>query len=69
MDVRVERARATMLQLDDLDAAQLLADEPAVPAPRVELRLPREEDAVTQPVLKRFELGCEFGMQQGGDAG
>jgi hypothetical protein len=51
-----------MLQLDDLDAGDLLTDEPAVPAPRVELRLPREQDAVTEPVLERVELGGEFGM-------
>ena len=57
-----------MLQLDDLDAGDLLADEPAVPAPRVQLRLPREQDAVTQTVLQRFELSGEFAMQQRGDA-
>lgn len=28
VDVRVERARAAMLQLDDLDAGELLANEP-----------------------------------------
>ena len=68
MDVRVERARAPMLQLDDLDAGELLADEAAVPAPSVELGLPCEEDAFAQPVLERFELGGEFGVQQRGDA-
>lgn len=36
-----------MLQLEDLDAGDRLADEPAVPAPRVDLRLSREQDAVT----------------------
>src|SRR5690606_24242668 len=66
--VRVERARATMLQLDDLYAGDLFADEPATTAPRVELRLPGEQDALTQPVLQRLELGSEFRMQQRGDA-
>nr|BFF12266.1 hypothetical protein GCM10025699_35690 [Microbacterium flavescens] len=68
VDVRVEGARAPMLQLDDFDAVDFLTDEPAVPAPRVELRLPREQDAVTEPVLEGFELGGELGMQQRGDA-
>ena len=57
-----------MLQLDDLDAGDLLADEPSVSAPRVELRLPREQDALTQPVLEPLELGGQLGMQQRGDA-
>ena len=38
VDVRVEGAGAAVLQLDDLDARDLLADEPAMPAPRVELQ-------------------------------
>lgn len=57
-----------MLQLDNLDAGDLLADEPAVPAPGVERRLPGQEDAVTQPVLQRFELGGELRMQERDDA-
>ena len=68
MDVRVERPGSAVLQLDDLDARDLLADEPTMPAPRVELGLPGEQDALTQPVLQRLELGREFGMQQRGDA-
>src|SRR5690349_9954314 len=66
--MRVERARAPMLQLDDLDAGDRLAGQPSVPAPRVELRLPREQDAFTQPVLESLELGGELGMQQRRDA-
>src|SRR6478736_5786454 len=57
-----------MLQLDDLDAGDLLADEPTMPAPRVELGLPGEKDALAQPVLQSLELVCEFGMQQRRDA-
>ncbi len=50
-----------MLQLDDFDADDLFADEPSVPAPRFELRPPREQDAVTQPVLDRLELASSSG--------
>ena len=57
-----------MLQLDDLDARDLLANEPTMPAPRVELGLPSEQDALTQPVLERLELSRELRMQQRGNA-
>ena len=57
-----------MLQLNDLDARDLLADEPTMPPPRVELSLPSEQDALTQPVLQRLELVRELGMQQRCDA-
>ncbi len=39
-----------------------------MPAPRVELGLPREQDAFTQPVLQRLEFLRELGMQQRRDA-
>lgn len=68
MDVRVERTRPSMLQLDNFDALDLLADAATMPASRVELRLPSEQDAVTQPVLQGFELGSKFRMQQRRDA-
>lgn len=51
-----------MLQFHDLDASDLLRDEPVVPAPCVELGPPPEEDAPPQPVLVRFELGSELGV-------
>jgi hypothetical protein len=35
--VRVERARATVVELDDLDAGDVFPDESAVAATRVEL--------------------------------
>lgn len=63
MKVRVERPGSTMLQLDDLDTRDLLADEPTMPAPRVKLGLPSEQDALTQPVLKCLELSRELGIQ------
>lgn len=68
VDMRVKRARAPMLQLYDLDAGDLFTNEPSVPAPRIELCLPGEQDAFTQPILECFELGGEFEMQQRGDA-
>lgn len=57
-----------MLQLDNLDAGDVLADEPTMPAPRVELGLPGEQDALTQSVLQPLELAREFEMQQRRDA-
>lgn len=68
LDVRFERARATMLQLDDLDARGLLAEESTMAASRVELGLPPEQDAITQQALKRLGLARELGMQQCPDA-
>lgn len=68
MAVRVERAGPAVPQLDDLDAGDVLADDAAVPAPRVQLALPGEQDAVAEAVLQRLELGGELGMQQRGDA-
>ncbi len=68
MDMRVERPRSAMLQLDHVDACDLFTDESAMPAPRVELRLPREEDAFAQSILQRLELVREFRMQQGREA-
>jgi hypothetical protein len=64
VDVRIERARATMLQLDDPDARDLLAEETTMAASRIELGPPREQDALTQPVLQLLELARELGMQQ-----
>ena len=39
-----------------------------MPAPCVDFGLPREQDALTQPVLQRLELTRELGMQQRRDA-
>ena len=61
--VRVERPGSAVLQFDDLDAPDLLADEPSVPSSRVELDLPSEEDSFTKPVLQRLERARELGMQ------
>lgn len=68
VDVRVERSGSAVLQLDDLDARDLLTNEPITPAPRVEFGLPREQDALTQPVLECLELARELRMQQRCDA-
>ena len=68
MGVRVQRARATVVELDDLDAGDVLPDESAVAAARVQLAQPGEQDSVAQAVLQRLELGREFRMQQRGDA-
>jgi hypothetical protein len=68
VDMRVERPGSAVLELDDLDPRYVLPDEPAMPAPRVELGLPGEQDALTQPVLESLELARELGMQQRRDA-
>ncbi|MDR7185485.1 hypothetical protein J2X85_002519 [Microbacterium trichothecenolyticum] len=68
VDVRVERAGATVLQLDDFDAADRLTDAAAVPATRVQLFLPQEDHAVSNAVLQCLELGGQFRMQQCRDA-
>jgi len=68
VDVRIEYARSTVLQLDDFDAGDVFPDEPVVPTTRIELRLPREQDAVAKAVLQRFELGSELRVQERGDA-
>lgn len=68
VDVRIECAGAKVLQLDDLDAGEVFPDEPVVPTARIELRLPREQDAVAEAVLQRFELGSEVRVQERGDA-
>ena len=68
VDVRVERSRPTVLQLDDLDAGELFSDEPTVSAPRVELALPGQDDPIAQAVLQRLELLPQLGVQQGSEA-
>ncbi len=68
MRVRVESAGSTVLQLDDLEPSDGLANEPAVTAPRIQLALPKCYDAVADAILKRFELCCQIRMQQRGDA-
>lgn len=57
-----------MLQLDDLDAGDVLSDQPTVTTARVQLALPGQQDLIPQPVLQRLKLGREFRMQQRSDA-
>ena len=68
MSVRVEGARTAVLQLDDFQAGDRLPDEPVVSAASVEFLLPKNQYAVADAVLKRFELERQLRMQQRGDA-
>lgn len=68
VDVRVERPRATVLQFDGLEPADVLTDLPAGAASSVELSLPDADDTITQAILQRFELGRELRVNEGDKA-
>src|SRR5690606_9227075 len=68
MRMRVKRTGSTVLQLDDLEPSDGLADESAVASPRIQLALPKCYDAVADAVLKHLEFCRQIRMQQCGDA-
>ena len=68
MRMRVQRAGSTVLQLDDLEPSDGLADESAVASTRIQLALPKCYDAVADAVLKRLEFCRQIRMQQWGDS-
>lgn len=57
-----------MLQFDNLNTGDRFADASGMSAPRVQLGLPGEQNAITKPVLQGFKFGGQLRMQQCRDA-
>lgn len=60
MELPAEGARAAALQLHIFDSGHVFADESVVSAAFVALKVPGEQSAVAQAVLRRLELGGEI---------
>ncbi len=61
--MRIQSAGSAVLQLDDFDARDVLAGAAPVSASRIELRLPREEEAVAQPICSASNSAASSGCR------
>ncbi|EZP26239.1 hypothetical protein BW34_02571 [Microbacterium oleivorans] len=68
MNVRVERTRAPVLQLDDFEPSDVSTDASAPATTRVQLALPEQDGAVAHAVLQQLELLGELRVEERCDA-